>query len=80
MSTKKVTSNQLPSSAAFAAHRLGFIGLVQTNYRKVKVSDAQREATDPSHRAIERWEDEGGAPLHVYGRQVGDSLHGHDIR
>ena len=75
-----MTSKQPPLSAAAAARRVGFIERVQTWDRKVEVSDAQREATDPSHRAIERWEDEGGAPLHVYVRQVGDSLHRHDIR
>jgi hypothetical protein len=61
-----------------AARRVGFIERVQTGDRKGE-DDAQREATE-SHRAIERWEDEGGAPLHVYVRQVGDSPRRHDIR
>jgi len=77
MWTKKMTSKQPPLSATAAASRVGFIARVQTWDRKGEVSDAQREATDPSHRAIERWEDEGG---HFYVRQVGDSLHRHDIR
>ena len=47
---------------------------------KVDVSDAQREATDLTHRAIERWEDEGGAPSRIVVWQVRDSLDWNDIR
>ena len=74
-----MTRNELPSDPAAAAPRIECIDQAQTSDRAVDVSDARQEITGPKRRAIERWEDEGGAPLPIYSRQVGDPPRRHDI-
>ena len=75
-----MTSNELPSGPAAAAPRIEYIDQVQTDNRAVDVSDARQEVTGPKRRAIERWEDEGGAPLFICSRQVDYAPRRHDIR
>ena len=57
------------------APRIDCIDQVQTSDCAVDVLDARQEVTGPKRRAIERWEDEGGARLPIYSRQVGDAPH-----
>ena len=75
-----MTSNELPSGPTAAAPRLECIDHVQPSDGAVDVSGARQEVTGPKRRAIERWEDEGGAPLPIYSRQVGDAPRRHDVR
>ena len=80
MWTKKMTRDELPTGPAAAAPRIEYVDQVQTSDRAVDVSEARKAASDPKHRAIERWEDEGGTPLIIYSRQVCDAPRRHDTR
>jgi hypothetical protein len=64
MSTKNMTNSKLLARAATTkVRRIGRADKTQARARERNASKAPREATALKRRAIERWEDEGGAAM-----------------